>query len=149
MNASEQLVKDELERRGFICYRNGWPDFLAIRKTQRGAAECLGVMGVEVKTNGDKLSEAQQIIHRILRQARIPIHIVSPLTVKDLRPSSRSLLTQGDVSDARAAAKRIAQEIDRLQDQIDTLNKIVEGTHYHLESIGPLLTIENFWRGDQ
>jgi hypothetical protein len=144
VNASEQVVREELEQRGFTVYRNGWPDFLAVRKTQLQGKECLGVMGIEVKSGKDKLSEQQAIIHRILRQARFPIHVVSTQTIKDLKPTTRTMLTEREIFDAHTGLKGIAEEINRLQKRIEELSKVVDGTHYLLESIGPLMTIENF-----
>ena len=144
MNASETAVKNELERRGFKVYRNGWPDFLAVKKLDGKFREHLGVMGIEVKNNGDKLSEAQTVIHRVLRQARLPVHVVSALAVQEASLSARSLLTQGDMDYARSAAKSIAEEIERLQKKLTELNEVVEGTHFHLSTVGPLMTVENF-----
>jgi hypothetical protein len=143
MNISEKTVKDELERRGFAVYRNGWPDFLAVKRIDGGSLNGrLGVMGIEVKNKGDKLSESQTIIHRVLRQARLPIHVVSPLEVKEASLSSRSLLTQGDIDYVRTTANSISVEIERLQKQLQDLNNVIEGTHFHLHTVGPLLTLK-------
>ena len=71
MNPAEQVVRSHLERQGFRILRNGWPDFLALRKTTAGWE----VMAVEVKNGKDEISEAQGKMHRALHTAHIPVWV--------------------------------------------------------------------------
>ena len=46
------------EKEGWTVLRNGWPDFLCVRKRQEGGFD---LMGVEVKAKGDKLRANQKL----------------------------------------------------------------------------------------
>jgi len=65
-----------LEREGFRVLRNGWPDFLAIRKV--GAT--WDVWGIEVKSGKDAVSEPQKKMHRAFKAARIMTVFIARLT---------------------------------------------------------------------
>jgi VRR-NUC domain len=71
MNATERMVKEMLEKRGFRVLRNGWPDFFALRKDVVG----WDIMAVEVKNGKDTASDAQEKMHRALDAAHIPVFI--------------------------------------------------------------------------
>ena len=139
MNATEQMVKTMLEQRGFRVLRNGWPDFLCIRKhvKQQGGyfdgnpamTEVLGLMAVEVKGSKDKLSESQLEVHKALRAVRIPVYVVRTPLDGENGFRTRHSLTSGEISHftdsvtkARTKAKALQTEIDRLQSQLAELN---------------------------
>lgn len=74
MNQFEEEVKNYLISQDWNVYKNGWPDLLCCRETNLG----LSILTVEVKSQKDKLSEAQQIAHKILRKGGIPVYIIRP-----------------------------------------------------------------------
>jgi hypothetical protein len=58
LTPEEYKIRKQYEDQGFTVLRGGWPDFLAIKDGQ--------VIGVEVKAGSDKLSKAQEAMHKAL-----------------------------------------------------------------------------------
>lgn len=144
MNVSERAVKEALENRGFTVHRNGWPDFLAVRQMEGYGTKTIGIMGIEVKTGNDKLRPEQKIIHHLLRQARLPVHVLTPGSAKlDGRLPSCHLLTEREVEQARTAAAQITAQIATLEARLADLKRIAEGAAYNVDALGPLLTLRN------
>ena len=69
LTLGENRVFDLLKSEGYVdIIRNGWPDF---------AIEAKGkLLGIEVKTGADELSDAQKKTHRILKRLGIPVIVV-------------------------------------------------------------------------
>lgn len=77
LNALETAEKSELEKEGWVVYRNGWPDF-AIEKN--------GVLRfVEVKSEADEPSAEQNRMFKLLSR-------YTGITVEIRRPTSAASL---------------------------------------------------------
>ena len=149
MNISEKLIKEKLEDRGFEVLRNGWPDFLCIRKTQRYAGkdmhdnevyeEISGSFAVEVKYRSG-LSAEQKAVHKVLKAARIPVYIIRPDDVIDrINPRRRVFLTNAEISHlkdmAGHAGKRATDlhaELEKLKTRILEIQRMIEAAGAHL-----------------
>jgi hypothetical protein len=156
MNLFEQNVKKMLEDRGFRVIRNGWPDFLCLRKhvKQQGVfssgkpnfVERYGLMGVEVKSRSDRLSATQIEVHKALQAARIPVFVVRPDDFNDERFRTRHFLTGGEIghfSDgierARREAEHLQSEIDHLHRRLHELRGMMEAASTYLGDAGEIL----------
>jgi hypothetical protein len=71
MTQSEWEVYKKLSAKGNTVIRKGWPDFLIINESQT-------IFCVEVKHGGDKLSEEQITLHKILNS-----HGIKTVVVRD------------------------------------------------------------------
>jgi len=113
MNNFEKEVQEYFQADGWTVLRNGWPDFFCLKIVQQsyGAPE-IKLSAVEVKRGADKLSMAQEAMHKALRQAGIPVWVIRP---KDLVKKKRS----GRIHNSRQvtafdtySAKHIANIVD-------------------------------------
>ena len=80
MNEKEEGVANLLRALGFTVYRNGWPDFLAVRGSE--------IVAVEHKNHGEKLRREQAALHAVLKRV-MPVHVV--YTGKVAEDGSRGL----------------------------------------------------------
>jgi hypothetical protein len=139
MNGTERMVKDMLEQRGFRVLRNGWPDFLCLRKHVKkqgiyfdgtpALTEVYGLMAVEVKSPKDALSETQREVHKALWAVRIPVFVVRPPLDGSTGFKTRHFLTGGEitafsdsVTSAKVKAEALQAQINCLQSQLAEIN---------------------------
>ena len=70
MRKTEESVLAEFELDGWSPIRNGWPDYMLVRLADGGKLE---FMGLEVKCDGDCLSDDQRRMHAVLIAAGIKV----------------------------------------------------------------------------
>lgn len=69
MTKTEMAVSNRLQRDGYKIFRNGWPDFLAVRGRE--------IKFIEVKSPGCcNLSRAQKEMHGALSRAGISVETI-------------------------------------------------------------------------
>lgn len=68
MNARERKAKEALEAQGLRVFRNGAPDFFAVRGGK--------LIAVEVKSETDRLTQAQRDVRRILQAAGLDYRLI-------------------------------------------------------------------------
>lgn len=131
LNEQERKVATALEAHGFKVLRNGWPDFLVIG---RGRDRRWTAFALEVKTPGDKLSEAQRSMASALKRMGLPVYVTSS-TLTDwervwnrwegrvlLRPEDMQRL-QAQVGQASDRAARVIARTKALQEQVEHLEE--------------------------
>lgn len=72
------MVHERLEEEGYTVLHRGWPDFCAIRDSE--------IRFIEVKCLGDKLSEAQQQLHLILKLLGIEVEVIHQVLDYSYKP---------------------------------------------------------------
>jgi hypothetical protein len=70
MRKTEESALEEFRLTGWSPIRNGWPDYLLVRSTHDGKLE---FMGLEVKCEGDNLTDEQRAMHVVLLSAGIKV----------------------------------------------------------------------------
>jgi len=75
MNKTEAKIKKELEKRGFVVLRNGWPDFFVLNENYKKSKGETYAFCCEVKKPGTYLSSEQIIIHSALKSAGLPCYV--------------------------------------------------------------------------
>ena len=145
VNRLEQEVKEKLEGRGYTVLRNGWPDFLCIRKVSKRTrttygyehhTEVYGLMGVEVKARGDKVSEDQRAVHRALRAAGIPVYVMG-LDALDNgeRISTKRFLTHADIKLLKAHGEALKADLAFLEGQIHKKREDISAFYGHVDAL--------------
>lgn len=72
MTAAEKRVAYDLRKAGWRVLKRGWPDFLCIRSFFGDEPE---IVAVEVKSPKDKVTLAQQRMHRVLLKAGVKTYV--------------------------------------------------------------------------
>lgn len=88
---SEWYARNRLIDSGYKVYRNGWPDFLAVKHNR--------LRLVEVKLGRDKVTPEQSIAHKVLKQFGLDVEVwwfdrsgrVRRVTLNGQRTSLRKL----------------------------------------------------------
>jgi len=119
MNDFESACKNILEKKGYIVLRNGWPDFLVLSSDyKRGYA-------LELKRNGDKLSDAQNAMHTALARFGILTHVLRNEQALRTIKSGRVLLHEGDLRsmesrlrDAREKAEQAISDVAHMENEL-------------------------------
>jgi hypothetical protein len=114
-NQLEDSVRTALERRGFTVLRNGWPDFMAIAK-HSDPNRATG-FALEVKSNGDDLSEEQVKMHEALRKFGVPVLVARQNFEAVIRKRGRALLTPKTYETLERQLANLRYEIERLTRQ--------------------------------
>lgn len=104
MHKSEQEVKDKLEQEGWTVYRNGWPDFAALKN---------GVLRlIEVKATGELSEEQIQMFALLKKLLGVEVEVLKPLVYRPQRSSLQQLRQKRKqrrlAFEARKKARRIA-----------------------------------------
>ena len=76
----EEKVRNILEAQGHIVYSSGYPDFMVQRNGRYS-----GVAAVEVKQGTDKVRPNQEEMHKIFKQAGIPVYVIRPESLEENR----------------------------------------------------------------
>lgn len=142
MNGTEETVKRALEKRGFAVFRNGWPDFLCLKKSGRHAGPNAlqyrggrfdGMCAVEVKSSSDKLSEAQLLVHAILNIIGVPVYVLRPESVQAHDIETRAFWTRDDWCAARERLDELQGQIARAQQAADKMLAMLERSTWWTE----------------
>ena len=75
----EEKVRNILEAQGHIVYSSGYPDFMVQRNGRYS-----GVAAVEVKQGTDKVRPNQEVMHKLFKQAGIPVYVIRPESLNDI-----------------------------------------------------------------
>tara|TARA_R100001480_G_scaffold7086_1_gene14521 strand:+ start:27 stop:479 length:453 start_codon:yes stop_codon:yes gene_type:complete len=76
----EKKVRNILEAQGHTVYSSGYPDFMVHR-----SGKYSGVAAVEVKQGSDKVRPNQEEMHKIFKQAGIPVYVIRPESLEENR----------------------------------------------------------------
>src|SRR4030042_226789 len=95
-NTTEERAKEYLIKCKWQVLRGGWPDFLCIRESKIGTI----IIGIEVKSKEDRISDAQKIMHEVLKIAGLPIYILKEahLNGEKKMPGLLSLKPEDDLN---------------------------------------------------
>ena len=77
-NEREDTVGEALDRLGYLSKKSGWPDFL-VEDTENDFIFC-----IEVKSEKDHVRSGQQLVHKILDKAGIPVIIIKAWANSDV-----------------------------------------------------------------
>jgi VRR-NUC domain len=125
MNALETKMSDSLTKGGWTVLKQGWPDFLIYRE---GVGR-IHVAGVEVKSASDKLSEQQELMHRVLRAVGLPVHTVRPDFLNKCRiGKTRATLTAAEKLDVQSQVSKLKAELAELQERLQETESVLEKT---------------------
>jgi len=121
VNAYEREIYDSLRQRGWKVLRRGWPDFLVMDKGwSRGFA-------LEVKRNGDKLTEEQAEMHKALARFGIMVHVVHDEKPDAIRKTGKKFLMTSDLTNMKARFNKLASVIELLLHEQKRLADIIAG----------------------
>jgi hypothetical protein len=120
MNLGEQKLFDALCKKGFTVLRNGWPDFLCIKReynsfARRWEERPKGAMCVESRTGKDKVSEDQAKVHAVLRAVGLPVYIVNPNEFKYKGFPHATFLTYGELEQAKSEIRQLTKRVAELE----------------------------------
>lgn len=122
MNGFEKKVAEHLAKQGYEVLRNGWPDFLCIKRGPfKVSAFC-----VEVKTQKDKLSEAQVKIHKILKAMGVPVYVMRERDLVESKKKGKALFCESDLTRINHQLAQLAHEVSRLHDAEKQINELRE-----------------------
>ena len=76
----EKKVRNILEAQEHTVYSSGYPDFMVHR-----SGKYSGVAAVEVKQGSDKVRPNQEEMHKIFKQAGIPVYVIRPESLEENR----------------------------------------------------------------
>lgn len=132
-----------LEDRGFTVLSSGWPDFLCHRQISLNrngiGLKTVGVMAVEVKFGKNRVREEQTQVHKILRAARIPVHVIRADKIKTLPSQTVHSLSQHDQQILVQHAEGIRTEIAKLRKELDGLAQVASGAAFMPDALKPLI----------
>ncbi len=106
MHKSEQEVKEQLEQEGWTVYRNGWPDFAAIKNGM--------LRFVEVKATGHLSNEQLRMFALLNGLFGIEVEVLRPKVIR----AQRKKQTRREYLDKRSAAKR-KKRAERMQARLE------------------------------
>lgn len=103
MTEFERKIKWHLERRGFTVLKRGWPDFLCFDDGWRDGR----LMCVEVKSKGDKLTPEQVLMHKMLKNAGIPVYVANEKTYEKLKMGAKAIFSQSSLENIKNSLQEI------------------------------------------